>query len=640
MKKLYSLVCISLFLGCAGRTNIPSALIQDVTQNKYSEANGVVIFDSTDVKLEGTGKAVYNYHKMVKILSTYGKKKFGEVEFSYVPKFMDVKIEFARLINKEGKIINVSPSEIKDIPFVPMNSEGSGSKMFLSDIRMVKIIFPQIDIGVTIEYKFKITINKPFMKDRFTDVAYFEGDEPVLEKTYRIECPNEIKIKYLVKNGKLNASQEFSKNSIIYNWSQKDIAKILPEPLMPDLSQVATTLIISNIPTWEKVSKWYYDLSVPSLGLNDEIKSKVKELTDTLKTQDLKIHALFDFVSTKIRYLRTEAVSMDKGFEPALATLTFERKWGVCRDKAALLVAMLKEIGVESNIVLLNVSYRTAKEIPTYLFEHAIVAIPKDGKYYYLDPTVEYTMDYFPVMEQNREVLVCDSIGKDLGFAPYENLENNKMITDLKGTLDKNGALKAQLTMSAKGFMDMALRGLRFIPKEQVKQVFEQMIKAYSTQAQLDSFDISEAEDLSAPIKIKLLYSIPEYALKKGNELYIVNAGAATSIGGDLSGMGSPWGLEQRKHPIDFRVPIMGNGTQTLSIPQGYKVKKPRKGFSFESKYLRINFTEKVSGGKLISTSEFCILEPFIPVEKYKELKQVMTDVEQYGKQEIVLIKK
>lgn len=639
LKKLIYLIII-ISLGCVKKVDLPFDLISPISPDSYKEANGIIIFDSTDIKLDSSGSALSTYHKMVKIVSTYGKKKFGELNLGYVSKFMTLEVDFARLITSEGKVINIPRSEIKDVPFIPLDAEGSSGKMFLPDVRVVKVMFPQVDIGVTIEYKLRLKIKKPFMAGRFTDMVTFEGDEPIVKQVYRIEFPSVMKLNYLVKNGTLIFSESSSGDKTIYTWSANNISKILSEPLMPGLSTVATSLIISNISSWEEISSWYYNLSIPAFTADSAIKLKVKELTDTLENQETKVRALFDFVSTQVRYLRTEAVSKEKGFEPALSGRTFERKWGVCRDKAALLVSMLKEVGIESYIVLINVSHRTPREIPTWTFEHAIVAIPRDSGYYYLDPTIEYAREYFPVLEQNREVLLCTADGEDLSFAPYENLENNKIITSLSGSLDTSGNLRAQLVMKAEGFMDAAFRGFRLIPSEQIKQLLEGMVKVYSPRASLDSFNMSDAEDLNETFAIKLMYSVPEYALKKGNELHIIpNTNSTTSMGAEFTSIGSPWGLESRKYPIDFRTPIIAHSEQIISLPKGYSVKKLRKDFNFESKNMRIKFSEKYSKGKLIDISEFSILDPFILASDYKELKQNMANLEQYGKQTIVLIK-
>ncbi len=60
-----------------------------------------------------------------------------------------------------------------------------------------------------------------------------------------------------------------------------------------------------------------------------------------------KIKAIFYYVSKNIRYMGLTPEKDRPGFEPHDVKLTFDKKYGVCRDKAALLVAMLRDGGLE-----------------------------------------------------------------------------------------------------------------------------------------------------------------------------------------------------------------------------------------------------------------------------------------------------
>ena len=78
------------------------------------------------------------------------------------------------------------------------------------------------------------------------------------------------------------------------------------------------------------------------------------------------------------------------GFEPHDVCLTFDKKYGVCRDKAGLLVAMLRTAGFEAYPVLTSVGKQGDPGIPDYFFNHAIVAVSlKPGQYTLMDPTDE-----------------------------------------------------------------------------------------------------------------------------------------------------------------------------------------------------------------------------------------------------------
>lgn len=638
---MYRIVPIFLVLGCTHYLQIPTNLIQQATKEKFEDAKGVILFDSTSVEVESDGSAVYRAHKLVKIISPYGKKDFGEVTFLYYTREETLIVNLARVITPDHKVILVPKQNIRDVPFVPLDE--IGGKLFLPDVRMVKIVFPQVEVGSCVEYIVTTKLNIPPIPNRFADIEVFEDTEPIIKKVYIIKFPKNVGMNHIVKNGVLSFSQEESKDNIIYKWVANDVPPIIEEPLMPSLLDVATTLILSNIPSWEEISSWYYRVSESVCVADEAIKNKVKELTDTSNTQEEKIRAIFDFISTEIRYLRTEAISRGKGYAPESAAITFERKWGVCRDKSALCVAMLKEIGVESNIVLIDVSYNTVTEIPIPYFEHAIVAIKRvDGSYYYLDPTAEYTRSFFPIIEQNRHLLICTPVGDGLKFVPYENPELNYILIQNIGDINEDGTLSACLTMRGEGMMDMSLRTFRYVPSTQRRVLFDQIIKGFSPDATLNSFKIGDIEDLEEAFTIEISYRVPEYAIRKGDELHLVSSSSATFAlgGGFAQEFGSPWGLEKRKYPLYFRFPILTRTVNEFAIPKEYKVSELPQDYVYEHLKFYGKSSKKESKGKLIFISEFFIKDPFIEVEEYEVLKLVVEKLERHGKKEIVLIKK
>lgn len=644
---MYRFLGAVVILGCTTRFPISIDLIEQATKQRFEDANGVILFDSILVEVESDGKAVYYEHKLVKILSIYGKKEFGEVTFHYYTREGILNVNLARVITPEHKVVEVPKDAIKDVPFVPLDEHGA--KLFLSDVRMVKIIFPQVEIGSCVEYIVTTKLQNPPMPNRFADIEVFGELEPIIKKVYIVELPKDMSMKYVVRNGTLSFCKEEDlsvgsrSHKLKYKWEANDVPPIIEEPLMPSVLDVATTLIISNIPDWEEVSSWYYTVSDSVCIVDVAIKNKVKELTSTLNTQEEKIRSIFNFISTEIRYLRTEAISKGKGYAPDPTPVTFERKWGVCRDKAALCVAMLKEIGIEAYIGLVDVTYNTAIEIPTPYFEHAIVAIKKDdGSYYYLDPTVEYTMELFPLVEQNRYLLICTKEGKGLNFVPYTNSEGNWLLIQNIGNIDEGGNLSAFLSMKGEGIMDMSLRGLRYVSPEQQKQLFEQIIKSFSPDATLDNFKIGDVTDLATPFTIEIWYMVPEYAIKIDNELHLTsNSSAAFALGGGFAGeMGIPWGLEKRKYPLYFGFPILTKTRSEFSIPNGYKVRELPE--DYEARYPKFygKSSKKEYNSKIILTSEFFIKDPFIKVDEYTDLKSVVEELERHSKKEIVVIKK
>ena len=82
------------------------------------------------------------------------------------------------------------------------------------------------------------------------------------------------------------------------------------------------------------------------------MEAKARELAAGKSTQEI-IEALFTFVSQEIRYMGITTEEEAPGYEPHDVSITFENRYGVCRDKAALLASMLRIAGVDAFPVII-----------------------------------------------------------------------------------------------------------------------------------------------------------------------------------------------------------------------------------------------------------------------------------------------
>src|SRR5207253_6405693 len=60
---------------------------------------------------------------------------------------------------------------------------------------------------------------------------------------------------------------------------------------------------LSSFQTWEEVGRWYLALQQERIEPTAIIRAKAAELTRGLTTDDAKLQALYNFVSTKYRYI-------------------------------------------------------------------------------------------------------------------------------------------------------------------------------------------------------------------------------------------------------------------------------------------------------------------------------------------------
>jgi tetratricopeptide (TPR) repeat protein len=138
----------------------------------------------------------------------------------------------------------------------------------------------------------------------------------------------------------------------------------------------------------EDVGAWFNALEQPKIVVTPEIRAKAEEVTKGKTTEDEKIHALYDFVSTHLRYI---GVDLGLGrYAPHAAADVLANRYGDCKDKHTLFAALLQAVGIPAYPALISSRYRVDAALPSpSLFDHVITAIPRGDTIFFLDTTPE-----------------------------------------------------------------------------------------------------------------------------------------------------------------------------------------------------------------------------------------------------------
>ncbi len=124
-----------------------------------------------------------------------------------------------------------------------------------------------------------------------------------------------------------------------------------------------------------------------------------------------RIQRIVSLLHKEVRYTGLEFG--EAALQPQTATEVLKRHYGDCKDKAAMLVAMLRADGIAADMALLDTGpgADVTPELPGMnQFDHAIVYLPADSKgndALWIDGTAEYAqVGVLPAMDQGRLALV------------------------------------------------------------------------------------------------------------------------------------------------------------------------------------------------------------------------------------------
>ncbi|MCX6246305.1 MAG: DUF3857 and transglutaminase domain-containing protein [Bacteroidetes bacterium] len=588
----------------------------------YPNDNLVVVFDSTRVDVKESGLSYIWTHTLTKVLNAKGAMDLSVVKFGYDPLSAYVDIQKVVIYKKDGSIRNLDLKNVLDYP-APARAIYWGAREKMIEVGRLE----PGDAVEVIQFKKGFTYALleqgeeddskyiPPMKGHYYDIVEFWSGNPVKIRVYQVEVPKDKPLQYQVYSGEVQSSVLFREDKTVYTFIKKDIVPFKPEPHGVAASDVAPKLLLSTSPDWYAKSRWFYKVNEDfgSFDVTPEIQSKVNEILKPAKTELDSISILTHWVADEVRY---SGISMGcgEGYTLHKGAMTFNDRCGVCKDKAGMLITMLRAAGFKSYPAMTMAGSRI-DYIPADQFNHSVTIVKlKDGKYHLLDPTwVPFVRELWSSAEQQQQYLMGLPEGADLATTPVSAPENHFLKIDGKSSLSADGTLTGTITITAEGQTDAGIRGMfRTTNKTQWNQNIEKEILKISPLAEITSLNYTDPIDYkTGPITITAEYRIPEYALISGDQVLFTPLTASNFFKNYQQHLSFESWMKERKFPFRDRCSRLVEINETIQLPEnsqrvylpGTKT-NPGKVCSFTGGYdwkdNTLALTEKISLGKRI----------------------------------------
>jgi hypothetical protein len=571
-------------------TNVAAAL---ATPEAYPDADEVSLFEWEDTRYETNGAYTTTWTSLSKILTQRGLEDNRTFSFSNDDFYGSTTVLVAR--------IRTPGSPPRDVDLAANLAEAIDTGSLKTNIhdpnrKTFTLALPGLQVGDTTELVIRRVVRRPRCLGVYADHLTFESKCPILFQGVRITGPSSMPLRSRAFRdaGPVTLAHAAVTNetegTISETWTAENVPRYFAEPRMPPAYDCTARLLLSTAPDWESLSRWYAKLCAPHLAATNEAMTlKVAELVASATQREAAIRALFDFVSREVRYMGAMAESEAPGYEPHDVSLTFDNRYGVCRDKAALLVAMLRTAGIDAWPVLINVGPRKDAEVPQPYFNHAIVAAdsgdPADP-YLLMDPTSETTRSLLPEYLCEMSYLVARDEGETIRETPPlpvdENLLHIDTVLDLRGNAE--AAVSTVFTFS--GINDASYRHhFASIPRDDIRAFFERALQGIPG-AVLTNWEIHPApEELRTnldPLVVRIDYAIAEAARAvEGNSstalLDLPSFPASLAIASRLI---DNLGLENRRFPFVVDIPCGFEETVEVVLPDGVFLGESSPGFS------------------------------------------------------------
>lgn len=288
-------------------------------------------------------------------LSDAGVRKIGIIGFPFSSLSETLTFDYVRVRKPSGEVVETPIDGAQEVP-MPVTQ---AAPMY-SDLRTKQLPVKSLSAGDTLEYQLTIQGTNADSPGAFWHPMNFSDGLPVKE-TLELRVPRDLLP--LVKSKKVQPVVSEEGGEHVYRWKHETASEYPKKQKNDKTAHVELVqemydpdIVMTSFHSWAEVGAWFRGL-MKDRGVPDAaIQAKADALTKGLTTDDAKVDALYNYVSTQYRYI---AVSFGIGrLQPHTAAEVFRNQYGDCKDKHTLLQAMLAAEKIQAKPVLVSSSVR------------------------------------------------------------------------------------------------------------------------------------------------------------------------------------------------------------------------------------------------------------------------------------------
>jgi hypothetical protein len=265
----------------------------------------------------------------------------------------------------------------------------SGFEKDMSDGEVTAmIVLADVRANDVVRVAYSVQGRNPIIADSEQDNFHMAWTDPMLDRYVRVVYPSGQNVATKTFNSKLEVKTIKAGDHQEVLAHAHLTAGVRDEGEYPNWYLPYPMIQVAPKRSWSDVVAWALPLYPEPGALPAELQARILAWK---KIQDphARAFAVLRAVQDEVRYFGTELG--DSTHKPADPSLTWQRRYGDCKDKAYLTSTLLRQVGIDSEPALVSMSDGRAVEqmLPSgAVFDHVIVRARIDRQTFWLDPTL------------------------------------------------------------------------------------------------------------------------------------------------------------------------------------------------------------------------------------------------------------
>jgi len=593
----------------------PQELVRGAPGPEALESGAERLLELHVVRLHPNGMAARYHQRVVRVLDARAVSRLRTFQVDYAPGRQEVRILSHRLWRADGSF--------DDGVLVQDQSVSEPWFNMYYDVHVRQVTFPDLRPGDLVELATLVDDvgGEALLSDYFGDLVQLQFEEPVRRASYVLLVPPGREVEARADPRLRHEVRPAEDGARALVWTARGLPGVLEEPAMPGPTETHASLHVSTQPRWPELSRWYHGQIADALVAGPEVRALAASLVEGLESPMDRIRAIYRFVADGTRYVGLEFGI--HSYVPYQCEQVLQRKFGDCKDKSALLVALFESAGIPARLALVRMARlgRIAEQ-PASLaaFNHAICYLPEHDVW--LDGTATlYDVLDLPAQDQGVQALVVEPGGATLTRTPTTGPERNWTEIDFHIALRPDGGAALELAMRISGVLAPEMR-LPLLAAEARADSLARMLREVFPGVRVERIELEELLAPELPLGLRAHLSLPALANPEAGGLELPAIARATRYQAMFAG------LEQRRHDLLLGPAWRIRWRVRLTPPPGYALGARPEGGELSSAFGRASLTSSPAGDGLLTEAAFELGTPRIAAGDYPAFRAFLEEAD------------
>ncbi|MEE9320794.1 MAG: DUF3857 domain-containing transglutaminase family protein [Granulosicoccus sp.] len=360
-----------------------------------------------DPDLEATGEDSQGYHNRLldyqfngiksgqssvwmaveyKLNNRYGVENYSSIELDFDPTYEFLNLHEVSVLRK-GKVIDKLPNSQREI----LQRESELDALIYDGTHTLAIVLNDVRVGDIVRYSYSLVGENPIFQGLREMSVNTERWSSVDRQYSRLLTTEDRPFVRRIRGEGAPVSRQVVDGIEETIVDQRGMPELDWEVDIPSRHYDRGLMVFSDIGSWRDVVDWELPMYTLELPADPQIIEVAVSIRQEHMEDAARIGAALHWVQDEVRYFGVELGA--NSHRPSLPSETLARRFGDCKDKTQLLIALLHELGFTAEPALVNSDASLESDAYPYrlhAFDHVIVHLEMDGQSHWLDPTITY----------------------------------------------------------------------------------------------------------------------------------------------------------------------------------------------------------------------------------------------------------